>query len=268
MSEKYCYTIGDEGQESLGLLEKCFNEQTEYFINKHGLSAGMRVLDIGCGLGYMTQKLARIVGEAGKVVAIDGSEKQINAAIKRTPGELKNIIEYKVHDIYELETLDQKFDLVYCRFVLHHLHKPRLALKKIAAALKPSGLYIGIEGIMNYAYSYPEHPAWLPPSFPFEVVEGEDRNGNIGKVLPALIQQAGMDCLEASIFQPLLIDKETRALLLQNHLDDKAQQIESGYATESEWQAQYDNLKACIEDTDTLIAFYAGNFTASRKVSP
>lgn len=32
MTEKYCYSIGEQGQESLGILEKSLNEQTEYFL--------------------------------------------------------------------------------------------------------------------------------------------------------------------------------------------------------------------------------------------
>ncbi|WP_410250257.1 methyltransferase domain-containing protein [Candidatus Trichorickettsia mobilis] len=32
--------------------------------------------------------------------------------------------------------------MVYCRFVLHHIHKPRLALTQISQALKLSGLFL------------------------------------------------------------------------------------------------------------------------------
>ena len=100
MTEKYCFTVGEQGQESLGLLEKGFNEQTQYFLQKHGLKPGMKVLDIGCGLGFMTQIIAERVGDSGKVVAIDNSDNQIKAASKRTPEKLKHIIDYHVHNVY------------------------------------------------------------------------------------------------------------------------------------------------------------------------
>jgi len=263
MTEKYCYSIGEKGQESLGILEKSFNEQTEYFLKKHGVTSGMKVLDIGCGLGFMTQIIAGLIGSDGKVIAIDNNQNQINAARARTPDNLN--IEYKVHDIYELDSLDQKFDVVYCRFVLHHVHKPRHALEQIKSVLKSGGIYIGIEGIINYAYSYPSHPAWQPPNLPYEIAEGDDRNGNLGKMLPSLIKQAGMDCIEASIFQPFLIKDDVRQLLLNNEcLDSKEYQISNGHMTEQEWEAKYKSLKTCVDDSNTLIAFYAGNFTASR----
>jgi len=94
----------------------------------------MKVLDIGCGLGFMTQIIAGLVSNTGHVVAIDNNENQIKAARSRTPDNLN--IEYKVHDIYKLDTLDQKFDVVYCRFVLHHVHEPRHALQQIKSVLK------------------------------------------------------------------------------------------------------------------------------------
>jgi ubiquinone/menaquinone biosynthesis C-methylase UbiE len=142
MTEKYCYSIGEQGQESLGILEKSFNEQTEYFLEKHGVTSGMKVLDIGCGLGFMTQIIAGLVESDGKVIAIDNNENQVKAARARTPDNLN--IEYKVHDIYELDSLDHKFDVVYCRFVLHHVHKPCHALEQIKSVLNPGGIYIAI----------------------------------------------------------------------------------------------------------------------------
>ena len=100
----------------------------------------------------------------------------------------------------------------------------------------------------------------------YEIAEGDDRNGNLGKMLPSLIKQAGMDCIEASIFQPFLIKDDIRQLLLNNEcLDSKEHQISNGHMTEQEWEAKYKSLKTCVDDSNTLIAFYAGNFTASRK---
>lgn len=102
----------------------------------------------------MTPIIAHLVGSNSKVIAIDNNENQINAARARTPDNLN--IEYKVHDIYELNLLDHK------------------------SVLKSGSMYIGIEGIMNYAYSYPSPPAWQPPNLPYEIAEGDDCNEKLG----------------------------------------------------------------------------------------
>ncbi len=264
MVEKYCFTVGEEGQQGLDLLDLVFGDQTKYFLERHGLKEGLSVLDIGCGSGVMTQYLAEKVGDSGRVLAIDNSENQILAAKNRCPNHLKNRIEWQVADIYDLERLGKQFDLVYCRFVLHHVHQPRLALSQISKVLQSSGVYIGIEGVVNYAYTSPENSAWGSLNLPIEVAEGVDRNGNIGKTLPSLIHAANMHCIDASIYQPLLLAPNVRQLLLVGDLDSKNHCIENGM-TESEWQQKHERLKACVADESILIGFYGANFTASRK---
>ncbi len=267
MSEKYCFTVGEEGQKSLGLLDITFNDQSQYFVKKHGLQQGMSVLDIGCGLGTMTQFMAEIVGDTGKVVAIDSNENQIKAAQNRCPEHLQKRITWQVADIYDLEKVGKNFDLVYCRFVLHHIYKPRFALSQIEKVLKPGGIYIGIEGIVNAIFTIPDNIAWRSGNFPVEVEEGIGRNANIGKILPRLIHEANMKCIAADIYQPMLVSPEVRRLLLIGEcFENKHYQIENNHLTEAEWQRKQDNLKACIDDENTLIGFYAANFTASRKI--
>lgn len=51
--------------------------------------------------------------------------------------------------VYALDTLDQKFDVVYCCFVLHHVHKQCHDREQVKSVLKPGGMYIGIEEIIN-----------------------------------------------------------------------------------------------------------------------
>jgi len=43
-------------------------------LKKHGVTSGMKVLDIGCGLGFMTQIIAGLAGSDGKVIAIDNKK--------------------------------------------------------------------------------------------------------------------------------------------------------------------------------------------------
>lgn len=264
--EKYCFEIGNDGQQSLSLLERLFNAETEYFLRKNGLKKGMRVLDIGCGLGLMSQMIANIVGPTGHVIAIDNNEKQLKAAQYRTPESLRPQITYQCADIYDLSPLGQDFDMVYCRFVLHHINRPRFALSQMQSVLKPGGIYIGIEGIVNHAFSFPEHPAWQSPSFPTEVPEGVGRNPNIGKILPQLLAEVGFNCFEAFIYQPFLIGMEERKMLIRNQCFDNKQYLrEQEGLSEQQWQQAVADLRSCTENKEISMAFYAAGFTASKK---
>jgi ubiquinone/menaquinone biosynthesis C-methylase UbiE len=110
---------------------------------------GMVVADIGCGTGYLTLPLARLVGEKGKVVAIDlqprmlhtvhvaaekeGLEKQIvfQLAQANSPGKLPSL------------------DFAVSSWMLHEVHDPRPLLKEIRQALQPGGKYLFIEPILH-----------------------------------------------------------------------------------------------------------------------
>ena len=78
-------------------------------------------MDVGCGTGVMTQWLAEQTGPNGTVTAIDNNESQVNATMKRIHNAKLSNVRSQVLSAYDLKSLDQKFDLVYCRFLLHHL---------------------------------------------------------------------------------------------------------------------------------------------------
>lgn len=43
------------------------------------------------------------------------------------------------------------------------------------------------------------------------------------------------------------------------------EQCQESLGTPEKWETKYKKLKSCVEDNNIFIAFYAGNFTASRK---
>ena len=60
-----------------------YAEFTRTVLLKAGLTPGMRVLDVGCGVGDVSMEAARIVGPTGAVVGIDQSETALDTAARR-----------------------------------------------------------------------------------------------------------------------------------------------------------------------------------------
>ena len=98
--------------------------------------AGLRLLDIGCGGGLLSEPMARL-GFA--VVAADASEKNIKTA--RVHGTEQGLaIDYRVTTAEDLAAAGEQFDAILNMEVVEHVADLKLFLQSCAAMLKPGGL--------------------------------------------------------------------------------------------------------------------------------
>ncbi len=99
---------------------------------------GERVLDLGCGFGETTLRLAKLVGEEGSALGIDVSEPFIAAALAEAEAEGVANAEFITADVQTLQ-LPREFDYAYARMGLMFFANPVAALRNVAGALKPGG---------------------------------------------------------------------------------------------------------------------------------
>jgi SAM-dependent methyltransferase len=97
-----------------------------------------RVLDLGCGFGDTTQRLAELVGSDGEAVGIDVSEPFIEVA-RREAGEAdaKNV-DFIIGDVQVIE-LEGGFDYAFSRMGIMFFANPVQALRNVRKALVPGG---------------------------------------------------------------------------------------------------------------------------------
>ncbi|HVV68772.1 MAG TPA: class I SAM-dependent methyltransferase [Gammaproteobacteria bacterium] len=256
--EKYDFEIGEEGLD-YDLLDKSFNPSTQAFVLKSGIKPGMKVLDVGCGAGLMTAWLAKQVGQTGLVVSIDNSEAQLNVTIRRIQQEKLSNVQTRVLSAYDILQLNEKFDLIYCRFVLHHLHSPRRALNVFYEGLNTGGLYIGEEGIIGAAFAYPPTFAWQGyiPEFknPEDEIDGMERDPDIGMKLLYLAKKAGFAITDLNLVQPVFWKKDQKMGLLKGLIAYKKTDLAHG-TTEEQWQHKFNETKRLIDDDNQIIGFY------------
>jgi SAM-dependent methyltransferase len=103
---------------------------------------GQTLLDVGCGPGYASLDLARLVGAGGRVVALDRSRRFLDTleALRLERG-LQNISTQQV-DLDHASWSTPPVDGAWCRWVLTFVSRPRAVIERAAAALKPGGVFV------------------------------------------------------------------------------------------------------------------------------
>ena len=112
---------------------------TQHFLQDAGIVSGMRVLDIGCGMGDVTLLVAQLVGPAGRVVSIDLDQASIDTARKRASA---LGLDNATFDRADLTTYTnaQPFDAIVGRLVLEFLPDPIGAICRLSGLLRPGGI--------------------------------------------------------------------------------------------------------------------------------
>ncbi|MDV9170848.1 methyltransferase domain-containing protein [Streptomyces sp. W16] len=112
-----------------------------------GARAGDRVLDVGCGTGYLTRRMADRVGPDGAVTGVDPSPPVLDYARhkKQRPGSAP--CAYREGIAESLELPDASFDTVVTSLMLHHLPEELrpAALREMHRVLRPGGRLLVVE---------------------------------------------------------------------------------------------------------------------------
>jgi SAM-dependent methyltransferase len=100
---------------------------------------GERVLDIGCGFGDTTQRIAGIVGPEGEALGVDAAANFIDAARREAREAGVENARFAVADI-ETTRFEERFDRAFSRMGTMFFANPVWALRNVHDALEPGGL--------------------------------------------------------------------------------------------------------------------------------
>jgi 2-polyprenyl-3-methyl-5-hydroxy-6-metoxy-1,4-benzoquinol methylase len=142
---EYARPMGVAGAPWLDRPEREAEEAPTRALQIISIVRGSTVADIGAGSGYFTERLARLVGPAGKVYATDIQQGMLDLLAQRLlRGRIDNVT------LVRGEPADPKLppaslDLALMVDVYHELADPQTVLRRIREALKPDGRLVLIE---------------------------------------------------------------------------------------------------------------------------
>ncbi|HKN09878.1 MAG TPA: bifunctional 2-polyprenyl-6-hydroxyphenol methylase/3-demethylubiquinol 3-O-methyltransferase UbiG [Pseudomonadota bacterium] len=122
----------------LAFIKEAAGRQFGRDVKRLDALTGLRILDIGCGAGILSEPLARMGAE---VVGADPSAANI-AAAKQHAEQAGLAIDYRATTIEALAVSDERFEAVLAMEVVEHVADVTLFLKQCAQLVKPGGILI------------------------------------------------------------------------------------------------------------------------------
>jgi SAM-dependent methyltransferase len=264
MSAMPRYVLGSETEEirRLDLQAAAIAPATGMLLRAAGIGAGMRVLELGTGLGHVAFDLAELVGPEGAVVAIDKSPELLSVAEERRQAAGIATVRFVQADARSYRA-PQEFDAVVARLLLFHLPDAVDVVRHHLGALRSGGTFAAIDFDLGAVRAEPpvaladQLHAWVEAAF-----RSAGADPRVGTRLGPVLSDAG--CTDVTTFGiqaylppgdprgPGLLGGVTRSLA--------PQMIAAGIATEEELGADtvVDRLTAAARNSIILLPTVVG----------
>jgi ubiquinone/menaquinone biosynthesis C-methylase UbiE len=150
----------DHERRRLSLQARFLNPLTDDFFHRAGIRPGMRVLDIGCGVGEVSLIAAQIVGPGGHVVGVDIDAPGLDAAREHASAEGLRQAVFEHADVMSYSPAEP-FDAVVGRLILVHTDDPNAIIRHVVSLLRRGGLIAFQEADFTRSIpSSPVRPEW------------------------------------------------------------------------------------------------------------
>ena len=197
MGSENTYVLGSDPQE-LGRLDRqaAFIEApSRLLLQAAGLVPGMRVLDLGTGLGHVARLAAQLVGPHGSVVGLDRAAQALAVARQRAEAAGDTHISFVEGDVATWRA-DEPFDAVVGRLVLFHMADPVAAVRHHMKNLREGGVFVALDFDLGGAQSAPlvglagEAIDWTVRAF-----RAAGATPEIGSRLGRIFEDAGLEAV-------------------------------------------------------------------------
>jgi ubiquinone/menaquinone biosynthesis C-methylase UbiE len=210
--------MGDESMaRNLAHQANAIWPQEEPLFERYGLSGPIRILDLGCGTGEITRRLAARY-PAATLLGVDILEENL-AIARRNSAPLGERVRYEKGDAFALSASDAAFDLVTCRHMSQAVPHFENVLAEITRVLTPGGwLHLLSEdyGMLHIPNGHFDSDRfWGENALAFLRSVGCD--GHIGRHTPPLLEAAGYRDIRMSyvVVDTLRVPRATFAAIIR-----------------------------------------------------
>jgi sterol 24-C-methyltransferase len=142
--------------------EEAMIEMHRRLIRETGISAGMKVLDVGCGIGGPARSIAQLSG--ADVTGINISPTQLEVArVMTAKQKLQDRVHFELVDAMHMPFLDGSFDVVYLTESGCHMPDKLRFYREIVRVLKSGGVFAGWDWVQTKALDDDTYKKYIEP---------------------------------------------------------------------------------------------------------
>jgi SAM-dependent methyltransferase len=145
LGREIAHVMGHQAADWLERPEREREERTDLLVEALGLKPGMNVADIGCGTGFLSERMARRIVPGGVVFGVDIQQEMLDLLVRK-------MREKKIENVKPVlgTEADPKLepgscDLMVMVDVYHEFDFPYEMMRKMVSALKPGGRIVFVE---------------------------------------------------------------------------------------------------------------------------
>jgi len=211
------YALGSNPAESARLQRQSdeLRPQSTEVLGRIGLAPGQSAIDLGCGPSGILDLLSAAVFPGGRVTGLDADPAHTAMARKYASKLGLLNVDVVTADARHTGLPPDSFDLVHARTVLVTVPEPEEVLAEMVRLARPGGWVASQEPDTEHAFCYPPLPAWDRLREIFRA--GFGRSGAdllIGRRLPELYRQAGLEDIEVVVHAPVYPAAHSRRTIL------------------------------------------------------
>jgi SAM-dependent methyltransferase len=190
------YVLGNHPEELARLDRQAasIERPTRLLLQAAGIAPGMRVLDLGTGLGHVARMAADMVGPSGTVVGLDRSPEVLAAARDRTPQAAGATPVTFIEGDVGTWRATEPFDAIVERLLLFHVPDPTAVVRHHLTNVRHGGLFVAIDFDLGSARTDPAVPLvneaarWVHDAF-----RAAGAWPRIGARLGLILEDAGLE---------------------------------------------------------------------------
>ena len=250
----YMLATGEKAVSRLELLERIFGPATRHLLSTAGLCSGMRVAEVGCGVGLTARWVSTQVSPTGSVAGVDSSSEQLHIGEKNAAEAGTTNLSFSEGNAYETGLPRDSFDLVYSRFLLCHLADPGKALAEMSSLLKRGGILVCEDHDNGGIFTEPATHAYKRL---VEISDAANRSHGldsyIGLKLPRLFREVGFSQPQANVNQIALLRGEEKRFWELTLREAAPAILAADASTSDELDAICEEMRQIAQDESILL---------------